>query len=175
MARLATAVVVRAFAALARGEVRLVVAGNDMGSAAAVRRLVQALGLGTQTLFTGLLRGEDRIHALADADVVVYPSADEVFGLVPLEALLSGTPVIVADDSGCGQIVDEIAGSSGGGQIVPLGDVRALAAAIARALDQGPVARAAAAMAAARVRSAYGGEIVCGMLDGVYREIMAGA
>ena len=58
-----------------------------------------------RTVFTGLLRASERLEALADADVVVYPSQDEIFGLVPLEALLSGTPVIVADDSGCGEVV----------------------------------------------------------------------
>ena len=34
--------------------------------------------------------------ALADANLLVYPGRDEIFGLVPLEALLCDTPVIVA-------------------------------------------------------------------------------
>jgi glycosyltransferase involved in cell wall biosynthesis len=42
--------------------------------------------LGDRVVFTG--RGAARLEALADADVLVYPSADEVFGLVLLEALL---------------------------------------------------------------------------------------
>ena len=46
---------------------------------------------------------------------MVYPSAHEVFGLVPLEALLWGTPVIVSGDSGCGEVI----GRTGGGQVVP--------------------------------------------------------
>jgi glycosyltransferase involved in cell wall biosynthesis len=33
-----------------------------------------------------------------------------VFGLVPLEALMVGTPVIVADDSGCAEIVQSVGG-----------------------------------------------------------------
>ena len=79
-----------------------------------------------------MLRGRERLEALADADVVVYPSEHEVFGLVPLEAILSGTPVVVADDSGCAEVV----GAIDGGQIVPLGDAAALADAIERVLEQ---------------------------------------
>ena len=62
------------------------------------------LGIAERTRFVGLLTGRARLDLLADADVVVYPSADEVFGLVPLEALLCGTPVVVADDSGCAEV-----------------------------------------------------------------------
>ena len=119
-------VLVRAFAQLQRRDAWLVIAGNDMGAGGDTRSLVRSLGLEARTVFTGLLRGQERLDALADADVVVYPSQDEVFGLVPLEALLSGTPVIVAGDSGCGEIVSQ----TGGGQVVPLGDVDALARAI---------------------------------------------
>jgi len=88
-------VLVRAFARL-RSDARLVLAGNDMGAAAGARALVRSLGIEPRTLFTGLLKGQDRLEALADAEVLVYPSQDEIFGLVPLEALLCGTPVIVA-------------------------------------------------------------------------------
>ena len=103
---------------------RLVVAGNDMGGGSAARRLAATLGIADRTLFAGLMTGRARLDLLADADVVVYPSADEVFGLVPLEALLCGTPVVVAGDSGCGEIV----GGLEGGQVVALGDPAALAA-----------------------------------------------
>ena len=97
-----------------------------MGAGARTRSLVRSLGIEHRTIFTGLLRGRDRLEALADADVLVYPSQDEIFGLVPLEALLCGTPVVVADDSGCGEVVR----ITGGGHVVPLGDVDALSRAI---------------------------------------------
>ena len=35
-----------------------------------------------------------RLAALADATVLAYPSVDEIFGLVPIEAILCGTPSI---------------------------------------------------------------------------------
>src|SRR5262249_34203449 len=74
-------VLVRAFARLQRPDCRLVLAGNDAGAAADARRIAFALGVGDQLVFTGLLRGRERLEALADADVLVYPSEDEIFGL----------------------------------------------------------------------------------------------
>jgi glycosyltransferase involved in cell wall biosynthesis len=149
-------------------DARLVIAGNDAGSAGAAARLAESLGVRERIVFTGLLRGRERLEALADADVLVYPSQDEIFGLVPLEALLCGTPVIVADDSGCAEIVRGV----GGGQIVPLGDVEALTRAIDVVLENPAGWRAAADRAAVRVRSTYAPDVVCADLDDVYRELV---
>lgn len=161
-------VLVRAFARL-RSDARLVVAGNDMGGAADARALVHSLGLEPRTLFTGLLKGRARLEALSDAEVLVYPSQDEIFGLVPLEALLAGTPVIVADDSGCGEVVQ----GTGGGQVVPRGDAAALARAIEAVLASPTDWRAAASVAAERVRMAYAGDVVSAQLEQMYAEMIA--
>jgi glycosyltransferase involved in cell wall biosynthesis len=147
-----------------------VIAGNDMGSDSSTRALVRRLGIHDQTTFTGLLRGGERVEALADATVVVYPSQDEIFGLVPLEALLCGTPAIVADDSGCG----EVAAITGGSTIVPLGDVEAVTRAIAAVLANPGAAKARACHAAARVRRLYGEDVVCEQLESLYCELAAG-
>jgi len=162
-------VLARGFARLRRSDASLVIAGNDMGAGVAARSLVRTLGLERRTFFTGLLRAEQRLEALADADVLVYPSQHEIFGLVPLEALLCGTPVIVADDSGCGEVVRSI----GGGQVVPLGDAETLARAIDRVLEAPPAWRAAAIDAAARVRAAYGDDVVCAQIEQLYGELVA--
>lgn len=164
-------VLVRAFARLGRSDASLVIAGNDMGAGSAARALAQSLGIEPRTTFTGLLRAHERLEALADADVLVYPSEHEIFGLVPLESLLSGTPVVVADDSGCAEVL----GATGGGRIVPLGDAGALAQAIDSILDNPAHWRAAAADAATRVRSTYGADVVCAQLDQLYGEVVARA
>jgi glycosyltransferase involved in cell wall biosynthesis len=162
-------VLARAFAQLDRRDARLVIAGNDMGSGSAIRALVQDLGIGARTIFTGLLRGSERLEALTDADVVVYPSENEIFGLVPLEAILAGTPVIVAGDSGCGEIINRI----GGGHVAPAGDVAALARAIDLMLGALLSWRAATIPAADRIRAAYGDASVCAALEQVYGEMVA--
>jgi glycosyltransferase involved in cell wall biosynthesis len=164
-------VLAQAFAQLGRPEASLVIAGNDMGAGAGARSLVRALGLERRTYFTGLLRAQQRLEALTDAAVVVYPSQHEIFGLVPLEALLSGTPVVVADDSGCGEVVR----ATGGGQVVPLGDAGALARAINDVLDGPSRWRAAADAAAVRIRAAYGDDGVCAQLEQLYGEMVASA
>jgi glycosyltransferase involved in cell wall biosynthesis len=164
-------VLARACARLRRSDAWLVIAGNDMGAGAETRSLVRTLGLERRTVFTGLLRAQERLEALADADVLVYPSQHEIFGLVPLEALLSGTPVIVADDSGCGEVVR----ATGGGQVVPLGDADALARAIDGVLDEPSGWRAAVADAQVRVRATYGADVVCAQIEQLYGEIVASA
>jgi glycosyltransferase involved in cell wall biosynthesis len=163
-------VLVEAFARIAAPTATLVVAGNDMGAGASLRALATARGVDTRTRFVGLLEGAARVPALADADIVVYASEHEAFGLVPLEAILAGTPVIVGNDSGCGEIIAAV----GGGDVIETGSADALARALTRALTSGETARAAARAAAVRVRATYAAGVVCDQLEGVYRDCIAG-
>ena len=121
-------------------------------------------------MFTGLLACRERLEALADADVVAYVSEHEVFGLVPLEALLAGTPVVVGDDSGCGELIRSV----GGGLVVPVGQSDPLASALEEVLMAIGDWRAAAAEAGVRVRSWFGEETVCRRLERVYEEVTSG-
>jgi hypothetical protein len=160
-------VLIRAFARLERLDARLVIAGNDMGSGRSARALVRELGLDARVEFTGLLEGDDRLRALASATVVAYPSADEIFGLVPLESILVGTPVVVSDDSGCGEVIGRV----GGGLVTPVGDVEALTVALERVIQHKDRWRDEADRAAIRVRDLYSPSTVVDRLDEVYREI----
>ena len=162
-------VLVRAFAQLRVANGTLVVAGNDMGSGDATRAVVHQTGVEARTIFTGLLQGRARLELLASADVVVYPSEHEIFGLVPLEALLVGTPVVVADDSGCGEVIAAM-----GGGLVVKGDADALQSAIDHILDAPAHWKAAAVEAAKRVKASYASDVVCARLEQVYTN-MAGA
>lgn len=158
---------IQAYAALDAGAIRLVIAGNDMGSRSGAEALAARLGLSGRVLFTGLLADRAREDALAAADVLVYPSRDEIFGLVPLEALLQRTPVVVCGDSGCGEIVGRV----GGGLIVPPGDTVAIAGAIRTVLRDEAAWRAASAGAGARALELFGTDVVCRSLEGLYREV----
>jgi glycosyltransferase involved in cell wall biosynthesis len=164
-------VLTRAFASL-QGRcpgAHLVIAGSDMGGLHASLALARELGVDGRVSVAGLLVGRDRIEAFADADLVVYPSEHEVFGLVALEALLAGTPVVVAGDSGCGEVVN----GTGGGLIVPPGDVAVLAAAIASVLRAPSAWRAEAASASDRVSRAYDAAAVTDRLLGVYTGLLS--
>jgi glycosyltransferase involved in cell wall biosynthesis len=159
---------VDAFARLERTDATLVIAGSDMGAGHDVRAAIRGRGLGDRVRLTGLLRGHERLEALADADVVVYPSEHEVFGLVPLEALLAGTAVVVTGDSGCGEVIR----STGGGLVVQSNDAQAIADAIKLVIREPERWRGEAARAAFRARELYGNEPVCTRLLDLYRAIL---
>lgn len=52
---------------------------------------------GTRATFTGFLRGDDLADAYAAADVFVFPSHTDTLGLVLLEAMATGLPIVAAD------------------------------------------------------------------------------
>jgi glycosyltransferase involved in cell wall biosynthesis len=139
-----------------------------MGSGAVARDAARRLGVDGRTIFTGLLEGRSRLELLASADVVVYPSEHEIFGLVPLEALLAGTPVVVSNDSGCGEVV----ASTGGGLVVE-GRADALRSAVDHILESPAHWRAAAVEGARRVRRRYAPEAVCASLEEMYKDMAA--
>lgn len=163
-------ILVGAFAQLRDPECRLAIAGNDMGYGATLRRLVERLGVADRVVFTGLVPGAQRVSALADADVVSYASQHEVFGLVAVEALLCGTPVVVADDSGCGEIVRE----TGGGLLVPPGDEDALRYALETILASPVDWRRSARVAGERARR-FSSDVVCSEIERVYRQFVPSA
>lgn len=78
------------------------------GSGDMERQIVRetaSLGLSGNVLFAGPLWGDERDSMYKTADVVVMPSVSEPFGIVPLEALMHGTPVIVSKQSGVAEIL----------------------------------------------------------------------
>ena len=80
----------------------------------------------------GILTGQDLADFYAGIDVLVLPSINwtETFGLVQVEAMLCGTPVVASDLPG----VREPALLTGMGRIAPPGNVAALADAIAEVI-----------------------------------------
>ncbi len=63
------------------------------------------LGIGDKVLFTGFLRNQALARLYASADLLVMPSVSEPFGIVPLEALLNGTPVLISKQSGVAEVI----------------------------------------------------------------------
>lgn len=119
--------------------------------------------------YLGTLAGPDRLQLLVDADVLVYPSAREVFGLVPLEGLLCGAPVVVGGDCGCGEMIAE----AGAGLLVTHGDVEALAAAIRTLLHDREAAAGMVARGQAWVRRHAASDAVAARYLDLYAECAA--
>lgn len=68
-------------------------------------RLVGELGLSQHVIFAGALWEDERDRMYQSADLVVMPSVSEPFGLVPLEALQHGTPVLISKQSGVAEVL----------------------------------------------------------------------
>ncbi|MEO8377206.1 MAG: glycosyltransferase, partial [Candidatus Sumerlaeota bacterium] len=77
----------------------LVIAGADFNDyTPIVKSMAQQNGVEKSVVFTGALKGRDRLRAFVDAELFVLPSYQENFGLAVVEALASGTPVIISTE-----------------------------------------------------------------------------
>jgi glycosyltransferase involved in cell wall biosynthesis len=88
---------------------------------------------------------------LATMDVLVLPSAAEGFGLVLIEAMASGVPVVASNVAGIRDVITH----EQNGLLVPVGDAYALAAAIKRVLRDKPLRDRLIAAGLATVREKY--------------------
>jgi glycosyltransferase involved in cell wall biosynthesis len=142
--RLETAI--RAFAEIAKRdrELRLVMVGARDEHTTALRDLAAQLGVADRVDDKQNLSDRDLALTYRRAEALLVPSREEGFGLVIIEAMAAGTPVIAVDAAP----LPEVAG--GAATIVPLDDHVAMAAAI-RALED-PATRAAR-RAAGRARA----------------------
>lgn len=84
-------------------EVQLVVVGNP-AQALIYRKLAHSLGLADRVHFLG--RHQDMAPIYAATDVLVHPTREDTFGMVVLEAMAHGLPVIVSRAPYCGLAAD---------------------------------------------------------------------
>lgn len=71
------------------------------------REELEAHFAGTRTHFVGYLTGEALAQAYASADMFVFPSSMETFGLVVVEAMAAGLPVVASRVGGVREVVQE--------------------------------------------------------------------
>lgn len=97
---------IRAFARIAE-EIphQLVVAGRQALKLNDDRKQAQELGLEKRVTWLDFVRDEDLPALYAGADLFVWPSAYEGFGLPPMEAMASGVPVIVSNGGALPEVV----------------------------------------------------------------------
>ncbi len=115
-----------------------------------LRRQVRELGLRHHVRFTGFLEDHElRLHYAA-ADVAVAPSIYEPFGLVAVEAMACGTPVVVGDTGGLREIV-----SGGTGLFFTPQDEDELATELTRVLSDDALAKRLVERGRNRIASRY--------------------
>jgi glycosyltransferase involved in cell wall biosynthesis len=122
----------RAFAGLpAATRPPLVLMGTDWGQRPGLEALAQELGISRELHWTGHVDSPAQYRAVfGGAAAFVLPSEWEAFGLVLLEAMASGVPVVATNVGGVPEVLD------GGkvGWLVPYGDAHALSDGIAHVL-----------------------------------------
>jgi D-inositol-3-phosphate glycosyltransferase len=152
----------------------LIVGGSDPNQADGEERqrieaIVNELGLSSQTQFVGMV-GHDRLPIYyTAADVCVIPSHYEPFGLVAVEAMACGTPVVASAVGGLKfTVVQEETGL-----LVPPQDVTGFAKAIERILTDDIWARKVRKQASARVQQNFSWSGVAIQLSDLYRRMLA--
>jgi glycosyltransferase involved in cell wall biosynthesis len=100
-------VLLAAFAEAARGgpERLLVVGGGPQ--AEDLRKIAASLGIGGQVAFTGPLEHDRVLDCYAAADVFVFASPTETQGMVVVEAMAAGLPIVAVDAGGVGETLQD--------------------------------------------------------------------
>lgn len=84
--------------------------GEDQGYKQDLVELARNLGVFNKCQFLGKVSDSDLRYYYSISDIFVLPSIGEGFGLVALEAIASGIPVILADTGGLKHILAEVGG-----------------------------------------------------------------
>ena len=84
---------------------KLVICGKG-GMEEELKRQVERMGISNKVYFAGYMSGKDVQRMYKAADIAVFPSTYEPFGIVALEAMLSEKPIVVSDIGGLNEIVE---------------------------------------------------------------------
>ncbi len=148
-------------------DLRLVIAGADGLGTPALDAAVAASPQRSRIVRLGQIPDHKRLALLRGATVVAYPSVYEGFGLVPLEAMAAGTPVVTTAAGAVPEVVGEAA------LVVPVGDVEALVHALRQVLDDEALAQDLVDAGEQRVLAFPWSATVDGIVD-LYRRAVDG-
>lgn len=87
---------------------QLVITGEEDPYYPEVKRTVKELGLEHHVIYTGMISEKELVALYQSAEVYVFPSLYEGFGLPPLEAMRCGTPVVASKSSCIPEICGEV-------------------------------------------------------------------
>lgn len=122
---------------------------------------------GTATTFVGYLAGEELASAYASGDAFLFPSSTETLGLVLLEAMAAGCPVVGANRGGIPDIVND----GVNGCLYDPDQPASLPTAVERLLGD-PAARRQLRLAAREEAERWGWPSATAQLQGYYRQVL---
>jgi len=143
--------------------------GRAIGDLAVVENDVQDRNLSRRFRFVGSVPRSDLPAYYRAADVVAIPSRYESFGLVAVEAMACGVPVVASRVGGLTFTVEE----DQTGILVPKGSAAALAEALTFLLDN-PTARERMGAASRLSAERFSWPVVARTMNGVYQRLAAG-
>jgi glycosyltransferase involved in cell wall biosynthesis len=147
-------------------QVRLI-GHEELSTIAELRAYAESRGVAERIRFEGF---QSNIAAvLSDADVKVLPSLWEGFGLVLLEAMAVGKPVVAS----AVDAVPEVVVDGETGLLVPPGQAEPLASAVVRVLTDRDFADRLGRAGRERVRERFALDQMVSETDAVYRELCA--
>ena len=130
------------------------------------QRLAKRLGIADRVEWLGLIH-DDLPARYREATMLAAPCTLASFGVILIEALASGTPIVCADNVGFRRVLRDGAP----GRFVPMRDPDALAVAIGAVLDDGPLRRRWGARGRQVAIERYDWPGVALQVESVYREI----
>lgn len=128
---------------------------------------VADLRVGSHVTLTGFLNDDDRDRLYVVADCCVFPSRYEPFGIVALESMAAGTPVVVTDVGGLGTVVQH----KKTGLTAYSENVHSLATVIIQTLNDQVEASRLADNALHQVRECFAWPVIAGLTLRVYTNI----
>ena len=149
-------------------EISLVVAGRLGWMYDGVFHLVKSLGIIDRVHFTGYIPNDELVIIYNLADIFVYPSTYEGFGMPPLEALACGVPVVTSAVSSMPENI------GGAGILVPPGDQEALTSALLKLFEDPALREKFSRLGPARAAEFSWKRTAQGTLE-VYRKVLAAA
>ncbi len=147
--------------------VKFVIAGKGPHEGELMKK-VKKLGLEDRVIFPGFVKDRERNRLYACADVAVFPSTYEPFGIVAIEAMAAGVPLVVGDTGGFAEIVEH----GVDGLKFPPGDTSRLARCIIELLKDGELCRRLCGRGRMKVDTHYNWGSIARQTAGVYREIL---
>jgi len=131
-------------------------------------RLTKKLGLGRETIFGGSVRDEEMPKYFAAADVFAFSAVDEPWGLVVLEAMAYGLPVVAPDTGGSAEMIQNCVT----GFQVARSDPNQYAEKLETILKDGKLARRIGRAARSKVQKKYSVGQMVDSLEAFYQGIL---
>lgn len=148
---------------------RLVLVGADAGFESSLREIVSAFGIGQKVVFFGQASGQQLVQAYQACEVLALPSEWEAFGVVLVEAMAAGKPVVGSNRGSIPLLIKH--GSNG--FVVPYADAKKLGEKISLLLEDKALARKMGAQGK-KFAKQFSWQAVARKTEGLYFKLKSG-